>query len=78
MLLIYNCCCPIAQLCLTLCDTVDYSTIVMPSKYLILCHPFILLSSVFPSIRIFSNELALLIRWPKYWSFSFNISLSNV
>ena len=44
---------------------------------LILCHPLLLLPSVFPSIRVFSNELALRIRWPKYWSFSFNISPSN-
>ena len=49
----------------------------MPSNHLILCHPLLLLPSIFPSIRIFSNESALLIRWPKYWSFSFNISLSN-
>ena len=50
---------------------------VMPSNHLILCHPFLLLPSVFPSIRIFPNESALLIRWPKYWSFSLNISHSN-
>ena len=50
---------------------------VMPSNYLILCHPLLLLPSVFPSIRIFSNESALRIRWPKYWSFSFNISHCN-
>ena len=50
---------------------------VMPSNHLILCHPLLLLPSVFPSIRIFSNESALRIRWPKYWSFSFSISLSN-
>ena len=50
---------------------------VMPSKHLIFCHPLLLLSSIFPSIRVFSNESALHIRWPKYWSFSFNISLSN-
>ena len=49
---------------------------VMPSNHLILCHP-LLLPSIFPSIRIFSNESALRIRWPKYWSFSFNISLSS-
>ena len=49
----------------------------MASNYLILCHPHLLLSSIFPSIRVFSNELALHIRWPKYWSFSFNISPSN-
>ena len=50
---------------------------VMPSNHLILCHPFLLLPSIFPSIRVFSNESALHIRWPKYWSFSFNISPSN-
>ena len=50
---------------------------VMPSNHLILCHPLLLLPSVFPSIRVFSNESALHIRWPKYWSFSFNISPSN-
>ena len=50
---------------------------VMPSSHLILCRPLLLLPSVFPSIRVFSNELALHIRWPKYWSFSFNISPSN-
>ena len=49
----------------------------MPSNHLILCHPLLLLLSVFPSIRVFSNESALHIRWPKYWSFSFNISPSN-
>ena len=49
----------------------------MPSNHLILCHPLLLLPSIFPSIRVFSNESALLIRWPKYWSFSFNISPSN-
>ena len=50
---------------------------VMPSNHLILCHPLLFLPSVFPSIRVFSNESALHIRWPKYWSFSFNISPSN-
>ena len=50
---------------------------VMPSNHLILCHPLLLLPSVFPSIRVFSNESALRIRWPKYWSISFNISPSN-
>ena len=49
----------------------------MPSNHLILCHPLLLLPSIFPSIRVFSNESALGIRWPKYWSFSFNISPSN-
>ena len=50
---------------------------VMPSKNLSLCRPLLLLPSIFPSIRVFSNESALHIRWPKYWSFSFNISPSN-
>ena len=50
---------------------------VMPSNHLILCHPFLLLPSVFPSIRIFSNKSAFCISWPKYWSFSFSISPSN-
>ena len=50
---------------------------VMPSDHLILCHSLLLPRSVFPSIRFFSNELVLHIRWPKYWSFSFNISPSN-
>ena len=49
----------------------------MPSNHLITCHPLLLLPSIFPSIRVFSNESALRIRWPKYWSFSFNISPSN-
>ena len=51
--------------------------LVMPSNHLILCCPLFLLPSIFPSIRVFSNELVLRIRWPKYWSFSFSISLSN-
>ena len=50
---------------------------VMPSNHLILCCPLLLLPSIFPSIRVFSNEPALHIRWPKYWSFSFNISPTN-
>ena len=50
---------------------------VMPSNHLILCRPLLLLPSIFPSIRVFSNESALCIRWPKYWSFSFNISPSS-
>ena len=50
---------------------------VMPSNHLTLCHPLLLLSSIFPSIRVFSNESALRLRWPKYWSFSFSISPSN-
>ena len=50
---------------------------VMPSNHLILCQPLLLLPSTFPNIRVFSNESVLCIRWPKYWSFSFSISLSN-
>ena len=50
---------------------------VMPSNHLILCRPLLLPPSIFPSIRVFSNKSVLRIRWPKYWSFSFNISLSN-
>ena len=51
--------------------------LVMPSNHLILCHPLLLLPSILPSIRVFSNESAFSIRWPKYWSFSFSISPSN-
>ena len=51
--------------------------LVMPSNCPILCRPLLLLPSIFPSIRVFSNESGLCIRWPAYWSFSFNISLSN-
>ena len=50
---------------------------VMPSNYVILCHPLLFPPSIFPSVRVFSNESALGIRWPKFWSFSFSISLSN-
>ena len=50
---------------------------VMPSNHIILCHPFLLLPSIFPCIRVFSNESVLRIRWPKYWSFSFSINPSN-
>ena len=50
---------------------------VMPSNHLILCHPLFLLPSIFPSIKVFSSESALCIRWPKYWNFSFNTSPSN-
>ena len=53
------------------------SKLVMSSNHLIHCHPFLLLLSIFLSIRVYSNESALCIRWPKYWSFSFSISLSN-
>ena len=51
--------------------------LVMPSNHLIFCHPLLLLPSIFPSIRVFSNESVLRIRWPKYWSFSFSISPSS-
>ena len=51
--------------------------LMMPSNHLILCYPLLLLPSIFSSIRVFSNESALCIRWPKYWSFSFSISPSN-
>ena len=51
--------------------------LVMASNHLVLCHPFLLLSSIFPSIGVFSDESALRIRWPKYWSFSFKVSPSN-
>ena len=51
--------------------------LVMPSSHLIFCHPLLLLSPITPSIRVFSNELALHMRWPKYWNFSFSISPSN-
>ena len=54
-----------------------YTELVMPSNHLIPCRPLLLQPSVFPSIRVFSNDSALCIRWPKYWSFSFNISPSN-
>ena len=50
---------------------------VIPSRHLILCHPLLLLPQILPSIRVFSNESTLHMRWPKYWSFNFNISLSN-
>ena len=83
----------VAQLCLTLCNSMNHSMpglpvhhqlprpmsieSMMPSKHLILCCPLLLLPSFFPSTRGFSNESALHIRWPNYWSFSFNISPSN-
>ena len=51
--------------------------LVMPSNHLILCHPLLFSPSIFPSIRVFSNESGLCIKWPKYWRFSFNISPSN-
>ena len=81
----------VAQSCPTLRDPMNCSTItnsrsllklmsiesVMPSNHLILCWPLLLQPSIFPSIRVFSNESVLRIRWPKYWSFSFSISPSN-
>ena len=93
----------VTQLCLTLCNPMDWSMplgfwpiqaswsitnsrsllklmsikLVMPSNHLILCCPLLLLPSIFPSIRVFSNEILLCIRWPKYWSYSFIISPSN-
>ena len=82
----------VTQSCPTLCDPMDCSTpglpvhhqlklksieSVMPSNHLNLCHPLLFLPSIFPSIRVFSNESALCMKWPKYWSFSFNISPSN-
>ena len=54
-----------------------FTELVIPSNHLILCHPLLLLPSIFSSIRVFSNESAFRIKWPKYWSFSFNISPSN-
>ena len=85
------CCYSVTQSCPTLCNSMDCSTLgftisqsllklmsielMMPSNHLTLCHPFLLLLSIFPSIRLFSNELVLHIRWPEYWSFS--ISPSN-
>ena len=61
---------------LSLCKFMSIE-LVMPSNHLILCRPLLLLPSIFPSIRVFSNESVLHIRWPKYWSFSFSISTSN-
>ena len=68
----------------SLCFTISWSLLrlksvesVMPSNHLILCHHLLLLSSIFSRIRVFSNESALRVRWPKYWSFSFSISPSN-
>ena len=79
----------VAQSCPALCDPMNCSMpgilaklmsieSVMPSSHLILCHPLLLLPSIFPSIRVFSNESVLHISWPKDWSFSFSISPSNV
>ena len=84
-----NCCCLVTQSCPTLWDPMDcpspsWSLLrlmsiesVMPSNHLILCHRLLLLPSIFPSIRVFSNELARGIGWPKYWSFIFSISPSS-
>ena len=62
-----------------ICSLLEFMSIesMMPSNHLILCHPLLLLPSIFPSIRVFSNESVLHIRWPKYWSFNFSISPSN-
>ena len=86
-------CCSVAQLCLVICNPMDCSMpgfpvphyllklmlteSVMPCNHLILCHPILLLPSTFPSITVFSNESALLIRWTKHWKFSCNIGPSN-
>ena len=91
--IICYCCCSVTKLHVTpwvtarqasLSFTISWSWLrlmsivsVMPSNHLILCHPLLLLPSIFPSIRVFSNELALCIRWPNYWRFSFSISPSN-
>ena len=69
-----------ASLSVTNCRSLPKPTsieLVMPSSHLILCRPLLLLPSMFPSTRVFSNESGLRMRWPKYWSFSFNISPSN-
>ena len=87
-----HCCCSVTQLFATartaarqasLSFTISWSLLklmstelVMPSNHLLLCHPLLLLPSIFPRIRVFSNDSALHIRWPKYWSFSFSISPS--
>ena len=83
----------VPQSCLTLCDPMDQAPLsitnsrsllklmfivsVMPSNHLILCWPLLLLPSIFPSIRVFSHESVLCIRWPEYWSFSFSVNPSN-
>ena len=93
LLLASYCChlCSVIQSCPTLCNPMNCSTpgfsqsslklmsteLMMPSNHLILCHPLLLLLSIFPSIRVFSSGSALDIKWPKYWSFSFSISLSS-
>ena len=68
---------PVHHQLLDLAQTHVEIELVMPSNHLILCCPILFLPSIFPSIRVFSNESALHIRWPNYWSFSFSISLSN-
>ena len=70
----FQTCCLVAQSCLSLCNPIDLGLL---SSHLISCRPLLLLPSIFPSIRVFSNESALRIRWPKDWSFSFSISSSN-
>ena len=65
---------PIPTACSNSCLSIK---LVMPSNHLILCHSLLLLPSIFPTFRVFSNESVLHIRWPKYWSFSFRISPSN-
>ena len=79
-----SCLCNPLDCCTSLSITNSWSLLkllsielVMPSNHPILCHPLLLLPSIFPSIRVFSSESALCIRWPKYWSFCFNISPSN-
>ena len=68
---------PCSLLSPEVCSTSCSLSHLMPSNHLILCHPLLLLPSIFPSIRVFTNELALHIGWPKYWTFSFSISPSN-
>ena len=72
-----NCSAPGSPVLLYLPEFAQTHELMMPSNHLILCRPLLLLPSVFPSIRVFSIESVLLIRWPKYWSFSFSISSSN-
>ena len=88
---ILSSCCSVAQSCLTLCNpwtaaqlaslsfriSQSWLKLMMPSNRLILCRPLLLPPSIFPSIRVSSNESVLLIRWPKYWSYSFSISPYN-
>ena len=67
---------PVLPICRSLLKLTSIES-VMPSNHLILCHPLLLLPSIFPSIRVFSSESAFCSRWPKYWSFSFSIGPSN-